>query len=396
MKKTQIIKESLVATTVIILITFLISSLPLKNELLKGIRQDVNGFDIYDLAFNDDRQKYVRDTNVILVQMGNTRDEIADQIELIQSYKPAVLGIDAFFEAPKDTLADNHLLQTLRKYENVVFGFALDDPDGKMKITKKNFFEQDIGAKRSGYLNFVGNEFAVIRTYPPFYKVDNVQVPAFTSRIVEMYAPEKFAKLKSTETPEFVINYSGNVSDKYISFGKEELLEYHATNQLQSLLKSKIILLGYFIKDPPLVLEDLHFSPLNENIAGKSFPDMYGIAIHANILSMILENKLAVPASNFMSYFFAFLITFFFLWYVLHLYAKKSHPSHAIILLLQLGIILLMIFVFVQIFDLFLWKLPLTPLVISLVLCIELLGLYKLIAIWLHKKTGFVTVFNKK
>ena len=404
MRKFQYAKEAFIATSLIVGITILISSLPLKNEFLKGLRQDVNGFDIYDMTFTDDNKKRVRDTNIVIVEIGNSRDEIAQQINIIEEYQPAVVAIDAYFEERRDSLSDNLLLETIARHRNLVFGSRVDTVieksswwSSKTEFTYLgNFFEDESNREHSGYINFVGDDYSVVRTYPPFVQVNNKEVPAFTSKIIQKYSSEKFASLKKRDEAESVINYAGNIPDKYTSITKEELDQYHQSNQLAFLLKNKIVILGYFIKDGPLVLQDLHFSPLNSHIAGKAFPDMYGVVIHANILTMLINGKYATLASNTVSYLFAFLFTFLFLWWVIYLHSVKSHPSHARILLFQFIYILLVIYLFVQVFNLFLWKVPLSLIVISLVLCIELLGLYKVVAKWLHKRFGYITVFKEK
>ena len=404
MRKYHVIKEAFLASSLIVLITFLISALPFKNEFLKGIRQDVNGFDVYDLTFNDESQRNVRDTNIVIVEIGEDRSQIVEQINLIETYQPAVLAVDAYFEQPKDSAVDLQLSNLVAKYKNLFFGSRLEEhkitpkkrfgPDSEFTIVS-NFFEEKNTSQHSGFINFVGDNYSVIRTYPPFVKINDTAVPAFTSRILMHFSAEKYKKLQKRGYKESVINYSGNMPEKYTGITKEQLYEYHQTNQLSNLLKNKIILLGYFVKDPPFVLQDLHFSPLNKNIAGKGFPDMYGVVIHANILSMLIDNKYTALASKGVSFFFAFLFTFLFLCYVIHLHSLKSHPSHAWILLLQFLIILLTIYIFLQVFNFFLWKVPLSSTIISLVLCIEMLGLYKIIALWLNRKTGFITVFNK-
>ena len=59
-----------------------------------------------------------------------------------------------------------------------------------------------------------------------------------------------------------------------------------------SFIKDKIVLLGFMgINLNDKTFEDIFFTPLNERYAGKSFPDMYGVVIQANIISMILNKK---------------------------------------------------------------------------------------------------------
>jgi CHASE2 domain-containing sensor protein len=55
-----------------------------------------------------------------------------------------------------------------------------------------------------------------------------------------------------------------------------------------SLITGRIVLLGY-VNTNPSDLEDKKFSPMNSRFAGKSIPDMNGVVVHANIISMVLD-----------------------------------------------------------------------------------------------------------
>ncbi len=155
------------------------------------------------------------------------------------------------------------------------------------------------------------------------------------------------------------------------------------------------MLLGFFVKTPPLVIDDLHFTPLNEIVSGKSFPDMYGVVIHANILSMILSGKYPRLASAGIAYLFAFLITLLFNFYILLRYNKKAHPSHLGFILVQIFSILLMLYFFLILYKYFFFKVALEPIMICMVLSLEMDSLYKRLALWLHKKYRYKTVFSK-
>ena len=57
------------------------------------------------------------------------------------------------------------------------------------------------------------------------------------------------------------------------------------------MVEGKIVLFGYLgdrLGAPQW--EDKFFTPLNESIAGRANPDMYGPVIHANIASMVLND----------------------------------------------------------------------------------------------------------
>ena len=64
--------------------------------------------------------------------------------------------------------------------------------------------------------------------------------------------------------------------------------------------KNKIVLIGYVGNTLDIDTgEDKFFTPLNEKYVGKANKDMYGIVVHANIISTILRNNLIDVLPNF-------------------------------------------------------------------------------------------------
>ena len=401
MEKHYVLMESLLATLFTIIITYGVSFIPIKYEFSKAIRVDFLGFDIYDLYYSGKHLKNSqRDTDIVIIEIANDRDSIAGQINRIQKYAPKVIGIDAVFEKEgEDNAGDVKLIEAISKSNNIVLASRvdIDSVTGKVGFVN-NFFEDKTYSFNSGYINFLGNKFSVIRNYPPFYKADDSLYTAFSSAIVKVFSPEKFEKLKKRNNQTEIINYTGNL-ESYTNLSKEQLIDSDTTHQLDNLLHNKIVLLGYFVKESPqtpLVIEDLHFSPVNERISGKTYPDMYGVMMHANILSMVLNQKYVSQAPEPVSYFLAAGIIFLFLLYMLVHYKKKQHPKHGKFLLIQFLLVLIMLYVFLQVFILFHIKIPLLPIMIALVLCVELLGVYKNIALWMHRKYHYKTVFAHK
>ena len=394
-KRFHLIRESVLATLLTLTITFCISFIPIKFEFARPIRQGFLGFDIYDLFYSGNNLNNTKhDPNIILVEIADDRKAIADQINLIQKYAPAVLGIDAVFQNKGEPVADTKLMQAFNHSNNIIFSseFDINHVTGQLTLVR-SFFEKKNTHYQSGFTNFWGSPVSVIRNYPPFYKVGDSTYLAFTSVIIKKISPEKFKKLRERNNESEIINYTGNL-ESYTSITKEELQLYAATGQLDSLLARKIVLLGYFVKDKSLVINDLYFSQLNEQVAGKSLPDMYGVVIHANILSMILNENYASQSSDLLAYICAGIIVFLFLLFMLWRYKKAKHPKHGWFLLIQSFLILGILFIFLLVYEWFYIKISPLPIIIALVLSVELLSVYKDIALWLHKKYGYYTVFN--
>ena len=208
-KRYYILKEALLATSVTIVITFFVSFIPLKFEFLKGVRQGFMDFDIYDLSFTGKHLKNLqRDSNIVLVEIDNDRDAIADQVNLLQKYSPAVIGIDAIFEKEKDPVSDLKLVQAIGRANNIILSsrVIIDSLSNQLSLIH-NFFEGKDRPYPSGYINFLGNQFSVIRNYPPFLKEGDSMYSSFTSAIVRIFAPEMYSRLKKRKQKLETINY---------------------------------------------------------------------------------------------------------------------------------------------------------------------------------------------
>ncbi|HVU95450.1 MAG TPA: CHASE2 domain-containing protein [Puia sp.] len=399
MPKAHLILEVTLATTLTLIVTFLIGFIPAKDEFIKPVRQGFLDFDIYDLYYAGRHSSTPqRDSNIVLVCIENDRQCIADQISLISRYSPAVIGIDAVFDnagsKPDERRKDIALVNAISAGNKVVVAsqYVYDEKGDKASISG-NFFSA-IGSYTSGYINFIGDSFAVIRNYPPFLIVGD-SLWAFAAVVARKFSQEKFDQLVARKHRLETINYSGNL-ERYTCITSSELKAWDSTAQLQGILPNKIVLLGYFVKDDRPILEDLHFTPLNQRAAGKSYPDMYGVVIHANILSMILGGNYVNRAPDYLSYVSAGAIVFLFLYFVLLRHKKSDHPGHGWFHLIQLLLTLGVLYLFLLVFSCFHIKFTLTPIIISLVLAMEMMSVYKLLAIWLSRRFHFKTVFDHK
>jgi CHASE2 domain-containing sensor protein len=387
-KRVHVFKESIIATLLVLLITYLISFIPWSLEYGKALHQGFADFDIYDLYYSGkDKQNSKRDTNIVLVEIDTGRTEILQQVNLLSNYNPKVIAIDAFFETPKEN--DSVFRNNINSKPNIIF-LNRNAEAGLVP----NIFNND--PSRCGFANFIGNKYSIVRNFYPQKEFNGRQYSAFAACITRVANIEKYKILQKRHNNQEIIDYKGNL-ENYTTLSVDEVMQYQLSGQLNKIIKNKIVLLGFFSKDTSqLVMTDIHYTPLNEVVSGKSFPDMYGVVIHANILSMILHGKYPTLASDFVSYLFAFVLTLFFYYYILLQYRKKVHPSHGVFLVIQVFIILFILYFFLKLYDWFLFKVSLEPIMISLVLSLELFGVYESFAVWLNKKYQYITVFNRK
>ena len=396
MRRGLLYKEAAVATALIFFLFLIIRFFPFSFELLKPFKQEVNDFDIYDLYYSGRNiGKNTRDSNIVLVEVGHSREAIVHQLDIIRKCRPAVTGVDILFPGnSSDTISDLLLKEISLRNDSIIWASQFDTDSGGNLIHTFSYFDTQQLQKRTGYINFTGNKYSVTRTLRPFLTFEQNEFSSFATRIVEQYDPGKYELLKKRKNKFETINYTGNL-ESYTSFSADSLNYYYKTGQLENKIRNKIVLVGVLHRHEPFVLEDLHFTPLNEKFSGRSNPDMYGVVIHANIISMILNNQYIKTKSIAFSNILSLLLTYLFTLFILSRYRRKAHPFHFGFILLQLLVICLLTFLFLLLFSEYRIKIPLLPIMITMVLSVEMIGVYRKLALWLNKKWSYSTIFLK-
>lgn len=392
MKAWHLIKESLLVTGMSLLFFYLLTLAPVKKKYYK-VLPGGSDFELYDLVFTGSMKPgIITDTNIVLVELADTRSDIADQLNILNKYEPAVVGIDAIFSSEGEPLGNLKMEMALAASNRIVMGSMLiDTPDAHIE---KGVFSSAVQG-RQGYINLNAEKpTSVVRSYYPFATVGDTVRRSFTSEIARVYNEKTFKKLQSRANDIEVINYTANL-ENYFSISRDQLTDYDTTGQLDR-LKGKIILMGFFRTQPPNVLEDLHFTPMNPVFSGKSFPDMYGIVIHANILSMIISDKYINMSSKTMSYWYGFIVTFLFSLFIIYANNEETSLKVKRLGLIQYIIIVLVGYMLIQVFNHFRYKVFLEPIVISMVLSIVFLSYYKKLAVYMNKKFNYRSVFIQK
>lgn len=392
MKAWHIIKESVLVTGMSLLLFYLLTLAPLKKKYYK-ILPGGSDFELYDLVFTGSQKPgIIRDTNIILVELADTRSEIADQLNIMNKYQPKVIGVDAVFSADGEPQENLKMEMALSQSKNIVLGSELTDTPRLKQIT--GVFATAVEGKL-GYTNLNADQStSVVRSYFPFQELDGKKIPSLSTEIVRLYDENAFQKLSGRNNKIEMVNYSANL-ENYLSISKEQLPEYDTTGQLAK-LKDKIILMGFFKNRPPHVLEDLHFTPMNPVFSGKSFPDMYGVVIQANILSMVISGDYITQASRGASYLFAAILTFLFSLFIIEAHQGENNPRLKRLGIIQYVMVVLTGYLFIQLFHYWRYKVHLEPIVISMVISIVFLSYYRSLANYLHRKFGYQSVFIKK
>lgn len=274
------------------------------------------------------------DTNVILVNTGNlTRLEQARLISNLSKYHPKVIGIDHLYlvEKPDDSV----FIEAIRNAPPIVTACALSDfRDEKYTSLLKS--APHLPFRYIGFANFPVDEpqMSTIRHTLLNYTIDKDTLYSLALSIVRKYDSLRFIKAKRWINENQLINYSGNLSC-FINLEGRHYLDSAAD---LNIIRDKIVLLGYMgdsLNTSPLKLEDIFYTPMNTRIAGHSYPDMYGVVIHANVISMILQDKFIYCVPFFYEGLFAFVFIFLQLLWVVKLAQKQKEHSEVLVVILQ-------------------------------------------------------------
>ncbi|MBS1584501.1 MAG: CHASE2 domain-containing protein [Bacteroidetes bacterium] len=388
--------EALVASALMVFLSFVLNILPFKIELINPIRQELENYNVYDLYYADKKEfQSAVDSNIIIVQVAYDRPAIARQLQEILSLQPAIIGVDVLFDSKKDNQSSNDSLIRIMRDQRICLAYRFVETKNKKLEIQPSLFNSEYLAKFGGFINFDGDSFSVVRSFKPIVSNESVFLNSFALTVFRKFAREDNRK-NYFPNKSIWISYMGKPVN-FNSFTASEFDYYYHRDFLQrhdNIFANKIILLGYFSKDENS-LEDKHFTPFNESTTERGLPDMYGVFVHANIINMLLSGHEIKQLPRVFSYIVAYILSFFLLYFSIWLHQKHRHFNHIIVFVVQIIYMILLVLLFLQIYDWFLIRLYLSPIIVSLVLCVEFLGLYKWLAWRLSRITAYRTIFNE-
>jgi len=133
---------------------------------------------------------------------------------------------------------------------------------------------------------------------------------------------------------------------------------------------------------------------MNEKVAGKSTPDMNGIIVHANIISMILENNYVREMPAWVGWLAAILIGWLHMSLFIRYYLESHIWFHLVAKIAQIFSALFFVYMGMLIYDKFRIKIDMELTLVVIVLAIDIIYFYEALAMWMHKKFKFATVFT--
>ncbi len=320
-----------------------------------SVGQALKDFELTDIVFSKIRkdEDVVADERIILVNVGaHSRRGIAQQIMKINEYKPKVIAFDGFFVCVKnlrdsvncpallDTLGNLMLISAIEAAPNFVLGTKLMQTS---KLAKYDSNEADsLHMSDPVFMERAHRGFITLptdatyqedvkqgRTIYPRWKIDGKEELAFSVQIAMLYDSIKTKKFLARGIDEEIINFRRNIQVKQLAhnslkdddtntsnFGTQyyviDVYDMLEGNVLPEVFKDKIVLMGYlgdYVGQPSW--DDKFFTPMNKVVGGRANPDMFGLVIHANVISMILDEDYINTISDNAKYAIAFLVCLF-------------------------------------------------------------------------------------
>ena len=381
-------RDTILATIAVFIVIGLFGLVPLNTDILNPIKTALDDFEFNDLAYaklgkNNDKPL---DNRIVVVNIGwLDRAEIAQLLTRIDSSKPKAIGLDVQFEGAKDAETDAALQVRLGSIPNLIVASNI--------VWKKDSVTEEkglfgAGVKTAGYVNFVAEDKSTIRHFSPFEKNQKNLYSSFSASLVKIANPEAYNDLvKRNKQVEFI--HYGRTRDKYFVVEGTDVL---AGNTSADLLRDKIILIGY-VSDHKRDVEDKHFTPMNEKFVGKALPDMNGIIIHANIISMMLDRAYIKDTPVWLNWLITIVIAWSSIVLFMRYYIENHIWFHLVAKIVQMISAIFFVYVCIMLFHKMGIRIDFKISLIVIVLAVDVIYFYEAFALWMNKRFGFKTVF---
>lgn len=387
------LRDSFFISLLVFLILFVLLNLNLNFEFLNPIENVFDDLDMTDIVFSQIKPNQDVDDRVVVVNIGYLgRAGLAEMIDSLNKYKPKVIGIDATFKRPTSpckfaqdygifdceqnpdaipdsiwvememqaNIIDEQLKESLSKVKNLVMASELLYNPKKNKLDSIRTPYKAFNVGKTGFVNLITQgaanmaSYVTVRSFSPKEKIGKKLEKSFAVKVAELYNSKKAKKfLARNNTIEF-INFKGNINYSMLDTSNIRPATFPVLDVNQALggntaftpdlIKDKIVLLGFTganLQRP--TYEDIFYTPLNKNYVGKSTPDMYGVVVHANTISMILDEDYINVASDFVNILISFFICYISVILFTFLYKRTGFWYDGLTLIVQLLILLLIL-----------------------------------------------------
>ena len=384
-------RDTIFATLWVFIFIIVLGLVPINFYFLNPLKLALKDFDFNDIAYA--KLKKGTDTpvdnRIVIINIGmSDREELSQLIDKTASMGPKIMGLDVLLEGPRVPYKDSLIAAAIERNKNLVIASRLNWKD-TVAPYKRSYFAQV--SNKEGYVNMLSDDLATVRLWAPYFEREHGEKPygSFASALVKEYDPAAFEKLEKRHKSSEIINYTRHVNQYLIVEGRD-LLDGNVDT---AAIKNKIALLGY-ISLNPLDIEDKKFTPMNEKFAGKSIPDMNGIVVHANIISMVLDKNYIKKLPSWVPWLVAILIGWLHMSFFIRYYLENHIWFHLVAKIAQLASAIFFVYFGMYLFDKYRIKLDMKMTLIVIVMAVDVIYFYEAWATWMHRKYKYHTVFK--
>ena len=391
-------RDTFISTIWVFIFIIVLGSIPLNLGIMNPIKLGLKDFDFNDLYYSkvsDKTEGY--DKRIVLVNIGHAnRAEIAMLIDKVASYQPKVMGLDALFEGPREAADDSLMRDVVHRHKNLVLAVKYQTDKQDKLVGGNNFFADS--STKTGFVNFpYDSDYESIRYYFPFKADDHDHdrvLPSFSSALVKEYDPAAYEKVKKKTNQKTIINYTHKLTPEkamYQVVEPEQLMMEDGFDS--SAIKGRIALLAY-VNTSPYDIEDKKFTPMNERPYGKTAPDMNGIVVHANIISMVLDHNYIKKVPSWGNWLIAIIICWLHMSFFIHYYLENHIWFHLAAKIAQVASAIFFVWLGAEIYSRYGLKVDMKISLITIVMAVDVIYFYEAWAVWMHKKFHYHTVFK--
>lgn len=319
--------DCIFGTMFIFLLIGLVVQVFSRLNFLDPVGDALEDIEVTDLVFSRLRGEPAVDQHITIVNIARLdRRGIAEQLRIINKYGPKVVGIDVLFEGEKkgDPFGDAVLAEMLSETKNLVMVSKVTDYEGQTDSYLRLEQSHSLFNKHAvtGHANLTTeaesqDQYKSSRTFMTMPMVGGTTEPAFAIKMASLYDPEAAQAFLDRDNETEVINFRGNALGSEGGFGNKffalDAPDVFQENFTPDLIKDRVVLMGFMGEgfNDVTTVEDKFYTPLNPQYAGRAFPDMFGVVVHANILAMILNRDFVNTMPAYISIMVNILLCFF-------------------------------------------------------------------------------------
>ncbi|MBK8670762.1 MAG: CHASE2 domain-containing protein [Saprospiraceae bacterium] len=397
MKQTDII-HALISSLLSLGILYFFHHLPFNQIFIDPFAEAIKNHDITDVAisrFRNHKDPALYDDRVVVINTGITdRSKVAQTIKYLGSRDVGAIGLDLVFDTFYQHKADTLLASAFKSAPNLVLGYSFMESNGKYysmpDLVSDPFFCKGTS---QGYVNLATNDGFTVRAFEPFHAINGKNEKSFAVALVEKIDSTVENDLMERNHTKEWINFrrkQPGTANEIFPVNKDKVTQYSLI-QIDQLLKdtasyskqfwlNKVVLLGFCGEnEKSLSMKDRYFTPLNEQYSGKSYPDMHGVVIHANVISMLLDRKFDMISEvpEIWIYLFSFLIFFINFFVFKRLLKKRLFFLVPLVRVIQILQFILLFSICIYLLVHFNIKLGFITIITAVILSFELFEFYE-------------------